>query len=202
MASILDFLDSEKGKTFVQKASGQLGESPEKVQTALSSALPMMLGGMKRNARTPEGAESLDKALEDQKHDGSILDSLSSGGLDLGSLMGEGSGILGHIFGGKQGKIEEAVGATSGMDSSKISQLLKMAAPVVMSLLGNQKRKDGVGQGGLGDLLGSVLGSNSSHDQSMLESFLDKDGDGNFSNDMGKLFKDKGGKMKGLGDLF
>ena len=202
MASILDFLDSEKGNSFVQKASSRLGEDPEKVKTALSSALPMMLGGMKRNSRTPEGAASLNRALEDQKHDGSLLDSLSGGGLDLGSLLGEGSGILGHIFGGKQNKVEDAVSATSGMDSAKISQLLKMAAPIIMGILGNQKRKDNVGQGGIGDLLGSVLGSSSSHDQSMLESFLDRDGDGNIANDMGKLFKDKGGMTKGLGDLF
>ena len=119
-----------------------------------------------------------------------------------GFIMGEGSGILGHIFGGKQNKVEDAVSATSGMDSAKISQLLKMAAPIIMGILGNQKRKDNVGQGGIGDLLGSVLGSGSSHDQSMLESFLDRDGDGNIANDMGKLFKDKGGMTKGLGDLF
>ena len=200
MASILDFLDTEKGKDFVGKAAGQLGESPDKIKTALATGLPMILGGMKKNAKTPEGAAELNKALEDQKHDGSILSSLGGGGV-LSSLMSEGSGILQHVFGGKQQKVEEAVGATSGMDSSKISQLLKMAAPVIIGILGNQKRKDNVSQGGIGDLLGSVMGSNSSHDQSMLESFLDKDGDGNIANDMGKMFKGKGG-IKGLGDLF
>lgn len=197
MASILDFLDTDKGNTFVEKASNQLGESPDKVKTALATGLPMILGAMKKNSTTEEGAAGLNRALEDQKHDGSILDSLTQGG-DLGSLLGEGSGILSHVLGGNQGKVEQAVGATSGMSASKISQLLKMAAPVIMGLLGNQKRKDGVGQGGLGDLLGSVLGSNSDHDQSMLESFLDKDGDGNIANDIGGMLKKKGG----LGGLF
>lgn len=199
MASILDFLDTEKGKDFIGKAAGQLGENPEKIKTALATGLPMILGGMKKNAKNPEGEAELNRALEDQKHDGSILSSL--GGGDLGNLIGEGSGILKHVFGGKQQQINEAVGATSGMDSSKISQLLKMAAPIVMGILGNQKRKDNVSQGGIGNLLGSVMGSNSSHDQSMLESFLDKDGGGNIANDMGKIFKSKGG-IKGLGDLF
>ena len=200
MASILDFLDTEKGQDFVGKASAQLGERPEKIKTALATGLPMILGGMSKNAKSPEGAAQLNNALEDQKHDGSILNNLG-GSSDLGNLINEGSGILKHVFGGRQQNVEQAVGATSGMDASKISQLLKMAAPVIMGLLGSQKRKDGVSQGGIGDLLGSVLGSNSSHDQSMLESFLDNDKDGNIANDMGKIFKNKGG-LKGLGDLF
>jgi hypothetical protein len=53
----------------------------------------------------------------------------------------------------------------------------------------------------LGDLLGSVLGKNTHHDQSFLESLLDADGDGSVIDDVAGMVL--GGKKKkgGLGDL-
>lgn len=199
MASILDFLDSDTGRQFIQKSSNEVNESPEKVKSALGMALPMMLGALKNKAGSPEGAENIDKALQDDKHNGSVLDRISSG--DLMGLVNEGSGILGHIFGGKQGQIEQAVGSTTGMDTSKVSKLLQMAAPVVMGILGSQKRKDQVDTGGLPGLIGSVLGSTSSHDQSLLETFMDADGEGVVNDVVGKLFGGKD-KSKGLGSFF
>ena len=200
MASILDFLDSDTGKDFVRKSSKEVNESPEKVKSALGMALPMLLGAMKKNTQTEQGKENLNKALEDDKHNGSVLDNLKSG--NISSLPGEGSGVLGHIFGGKQNQITEAVSSAIGMDSSKVAKLLKMAAPVVMGILGKQKRKDNVGKSGISDLVGSLMGSNSSHDQSLLETFMDADNPGNVAKDVaGKLF---GGKDKpgGIGGFF
>lgn len=200
MASILDFLDSETGKQFVQKSSKEVNESPEKVKSALGMALPMLLGAMKKNTTSEEGKKNLNTALEDEKHNGSVLDSLKSG--NLSSLLGEGPGILGHIFGGKQQQISEGVSSAVGMDSSKVMKLLQMAAPVIMGILGKQKRKDQVGQGGISELIGSVMGSNSSHDQSLLETFMDSDSAGNVAKDVaGKLFGGKD-KSKGLGNFF
>ena len=200
MASIVDFLDSDTGKQFIQKSSKEVDESPEKVKSSLGMALPMLLGAMKKNSQSEEGKESLNKALEEEKHDGSVLDSLQSG--NNSALLGEGSGVLNHIFGGKQQSISEAVSSAVGIDSSKVTKLLQMAAPVVMGILGKQKRKDQVGKGGISDLLGSVLGTNSSHDQSLLETFMDSAGDGSIAKDVaGKLFGGKD-KSKGLGNFF
>ncbi|WP_029036134.1 DUF937 domain-containing protein [Salinimicrobium xinjiangense] len=201
MASILDFLDTEKGKEFIQSSSKEVNESPEKVKSALGMALPMIIGAMKKNTDSPEGARQLNSELDKEKHDGSVLDKISMG--SLSGLMGEGSGILSHVLGGSQSKIASAVGSAIGMDASKVEKLLQMAAPVVMGILGQQKRKDNVqSEGGISDLVGSVLGSNSSHDQSMLETFMDSDKGGKIAGDVaGKIFGGKG-KSKGLGDFF
>jgi hypothetical protein len=117
--------------------------------------------------------------------------------------MGEGSGILGHVLGGSQSKIASAVGSAIGMDASKVNKLLQMAAPVIMGILGKQKRKENINSsGGISNLLGSVLGTSSSHDQSMLETFMDSDKGGKIANDLtGKIFGGKD-KSKGLGDFF
>lgn len=203
MASILDFLDTEKGKEFIQKSSVEVNESPDKVKSALGMALPMIIGAMKKNSDSPEGAENLNRELNKEKHKGSVLDKIGIG--ELSDLMGEGSGILSHVLGGSQSKIASAVGSAIGMDASKVNKLLQMAAPIIMGILGKQKRKENIDSGaGISDLLGSVLGTNSSHDQSMLETFMDSSKGGKIANDVaGKIFggKDKG-KSKGLGDFF
>lgn len=201
MASILDFLDTKKGEEFIKSSSKEVNESPEKVKSALGMALPMIMGALKKNTDSPEGAQKLKSELEKEKHDGSVLDKIGVGGLS--NLMGEGSGILGHVLGSSQSKIASAVGSAIGMDAAKVEKLLKMAAPVIMGILGKQKRKDNIQSGGgISDLVGSVLGSNSSHDQSMLETFMDSDKGGKIADDVaGKIFGDKG-KSKGLGDFF
>lgn len=62
-----------------------------------------------------------------------------------------------------------------------------MAAPILLGILGSQKRKDNVGADGLEDLLGNILGSNAKHDRSFLETILDRDGDGNIIDDIGGM---------------
>lgn len=201
MASILDFLDTDKGKEFIQKSSEEVNESPEKVKSVLGMAMPMLTGVLKKNTESPEGADTLNKELEKEKHNGSVLDSIGVGGLS--GLMGEGSGILGNILGGNQSKIETAVASATGMDASKVSKLLQMAAPVIMGILGKQKRKDDVkGGGGISDLVGSVLGSNSSHDQSMMETFMNSDKGSNIAGNVAGKIKGGKDKSKGLGDFF
>lgn len=200
MASILDFLNTETGKDFVEKSGKEVDESPEKVKSVLGMALPMMMGALKKNTSTPEGAEKLENELEKDKHNGSILDSIGTGGIS--GFLSQGSGIVDHIFGGKQNKIVQAVSSATGLDASKVAKILKMAAPVVMGVLGKQKRKDNIQRGGISTLIGSVMGSNSSYDQSLLETFLDADDDSSVVKEAaGKLFGGKG-KSKGLGGFF
>ena len=209
MASILDLLNSDLGKQLISGASQKTNTSPDKTASVLSAAMPLILGAMKRNAATPEGAASLDNALSDSRHDGSLLDSLggllSGGGLD--SLVNDGGGILGHVLGGKQQRVEQTISKTSGVDAGSVGQIIKMAAPILMSVLGSQKRKDNINQGGIGDLLGSVLGSQGDHDQSFLETILDADGDGSIIDDVAGMVLGGGNKKKGglgglLGGLF
>lgn len=206
MNSILDLLGSDTGKQLVSGASAQTGQSPNKTATVLSMALPALMSAMKRNASTPEGAQSLNNALEDNRHDGSILNNLGSllggGGADS-SLMNDGAGILDHILGGKQSKVENNISRASGVDSNSVGQIIKMAAPILMGLLGNQKRKDNVQEGGIGSLLGSMLG-NSDGNQSIIESLLDSDGDGSVLDDVAGMFlggDKKKGEEGGIGGM-
>lgn len=207
MNSILDLLNSDMGKQLISGASSQTGQSPDKTATVLSMALPAILAAMQRNASTPHGAQSLNNALEDNRHDGSILDQLGGllgGGSADSSLMNDGAGILSHVLGGNQSQVENNISRVSGVDSNSVGQIIKMAAPILMGLLGNQKRKANVQEAGIGGLLGSMLGGSSNKDQSLIEKLLDADGDGSILDDVAGMFlggDNKKGNEGGIGGM-
>lgn len=203
MASILDLLSSDMGKQLISGASAQTGQPEDKTANVLSMALPVILGAMQRNAASPQGAQSLNNALEDNRHDGSILEQLSGllgNGADS-NLLNDGAGILKHVLGGNQLNVEQNISKTSGVDAGSVAQIIKMAAPILMSVLGSQKRKDNVGESGIGELLGSVLGKNTDHDQSLLTTLLDANGDGSVIDDVAGMVMGGNKKKGGLGGL-
>lgn len=200
MASILDLLNTQTGKDLVNKASETTSESPEKISSVLAMAMPLILASMKKNVQAKEGAENLNKALHSEKHNGELLNHLRE--VPASEMINEGDKILSHILGGKKDGISNSLGTALNMDGASADKILKMAAPVIMSLLGNQKRKDNVGAGGLESLLGSVLGKQSKHDSSLITSLLDADGDGSVIDDVaGMVFGSRSGKKKGGGLL-
>jgi len=211
MASILDLLNSDMGKTLIEGTSKQLGQDKNKTSTALSAALPLILGAMKNNAKTPEGASGLLNALGNEKHSGSILDNLGSilgGGSIDDNVLKDGAGILGHVFGGREQNVAHAVSKSSGLDAGSAMNILKVAAPFIMGYLGKEKRQKNVSnESGIGDLLGGLLGNESQQQQSMVERLLDADGDGSIIDDVAGMILGSGSQKKGglgglLGGLF
>ena len=211
MAGILDLLNSDLGKQIVSGVAGSTGTDSSKTSSVLTMALPVLMKAMERNAATPEGAQSLQNALEN-KHDGSILDNLGGlfgGGVDE-SVKQDGAGILSHILGAKQQGVEQVIGQKAGLDAGSVANILKVAAPLVMGMLGKQKKEQNVNSSGdLTGLLGGLLGgSSASNEQSFLEKILDADGDGSVIDDVAGMFlggdkKSSGGGIGGmLGGMF
>ncbi len=209
MSGILDLLNSDLGKTIVSGVSNQTNQSQNKTQDVLTMALPVLMAAMKKNAKTPQGAEGLLGAIG-SKHDGSILDNLGSlfeGGVDS-NVLEDGGKILGHVLGGKQQHVEMALSQKSGIDAGSVAQILKVAAPILMGVLGNQAKQQNVNSAsGLEGMLGGLLaGSSAKNEQGFLESILDADGDGSVIDDVAGMVlggsKKKGGLGSLLGGLF
>ncbi len=210
MEGILDLLGSDLGKSIITGVAGQTGQDESKTSSVLTMALPVLMQAMKRNSATPQGAEGLLGALSG-KHDGSILDNLGGlfgGGVDS-NVLDDGGKILGHVLGGKQQHVENALSQKSGMDTGSVAQILKIAAPILMGILGKQSKQQNVSNtSGLDGLLGSFLGGNSQkQEQSFIESILDADGDGSVIDDVAGMVlggdkKKKGGLGGLLGGLF
>ena len=203
MSGLLDLLNGPMGKQLINGVAGQTGQSKSETGNVLSMALPILMGAMKRNATSPEGAQGLMSALAG-KHDGGILDNLGNlfdGGVD-DSVMQDGTGILNHVLGGKQTQVENALSSKSGMDAGTIATILKVAAPILMGYLGKQTRQQNVSSSnGIGDLLGGLMGAGNTgnQQQSLIESFLDSDGDGSILDDVASMAL--GNKKGGIGGL-
>ncbi|WP_191859504.1 DUF937 domain-containing protein [Hanstruepera ponticola] len=204
MSGILDLLNSDLGQTVISGVSRQTNQPTNKTADVLTMALPVLMAAMKRNASTPQGAEGLMSALN-SKHDGSILDNLGglfSGGVD-DAVMTDGDKILGHVLGSKKQGVEKIIGEKSGMDTDAVADILKVAAPILMGVLGKQTRQNNVSSSNdLSGLLGGLLGGNDAHEeQSFLEKILDADGDGSIVDDVAGMVLGSAKKKGGLGGL-
>src|SRR5688572_28753049 len=115
----------------LQQMAQQLGIGPAQMAGAVSAALPLLLGALGRNTSQPQGAEALFGALQ-RDHSGldigSVLGSVLGGG-------GQGSQILGHVFGARQQGAAQGLGAATGLGSDQAGGLLKLLAPIVLTFL-------------------------------------------------------------------
>ncbi len=203
MAGILDLLSSPMGKQIINGVSGQTGQSASATGNVLSMALPVLMGAMKKNAQSPDGAAGLMSALSG-KHDGSILDNLGGlfeGGVD-DNVLQDGAGILGHVLGDKQESVTSALSSQSGMDTGGVGNVLKVAAPLLMGMLGKQSKQAGVSNAsGLNGLLGGMLGGQPKQNQSLITSLIDSDGDGSILDDVAGMVLGGGNKEGGIGGM-
>lgn len=198
MASMLDdLMGSLQSSGGIGQMSRSLGVSEGDVGNVISGALPALMAGLSRNARSADGAGSLLAAL-DRDHDGSVLDDLS-GFLGQAGSADAGAGILRHTFGERQPRVEGALARSTGVDSASVSRILAMAAPLVLGYLGRQRRQQNLDASGLGDLLGreeQVARQRSPQAVSLLNQLLDADGDGSIMDEVGEM----GSSL--LGNLF
>jgi hypothetical protein len=155
------------GGDAVDNLADGIGAEPRQTQTAIAAALPLLLGALNRNTNSTDGAQALDRALSED-HDGSLLDQLSGflrqrPGQEaqvpgVPARSADGGGILGHLFGGQLGPVEQALSQASGMSPEQSRALLMKLAPVVLAMLGRSKRQDGLDPAGLSGVLGQVFG--------------------------------------------
>ena len=176
------------------KLAEQVGGNEGQVKNGVMAALPAMLTALSKNTGTEKGAEELNNALE-TKHDGSILNNLS-GYLSNPDLK-DGAGILNHLFGSQTSNVANAVSQSSGLDSNGSMKILQMLAPVLMGMLGQQKKQNNLDAEGIGNLT-SMLASNfgseagASGIMDVVTNLLDANKDGNVMDDImgmvGKIF--------------
>lgn len=207
--SLVDLVTQQLGGNGIRQLSQQIGADEQQTAGAVQMALPVLLGGLAKNAQSPTGAQALGAAL-DKDHDPGLLDNLgamlgggggggSGGGLG-GALAGAigggaGAGILSHILGGRQPAVEQGLGKAAGLDGRQVGKLLMLLAPIVMAALARQKRERGVDAGGLGGMLAGERETLQRRDPRLggLASMLDRDGDGSIVDDLGKLAGGGGG---------
>lgn len=191
MADLMDLIKSQVSDGMIDQLMGQLGGvDKSQTKTAVNSAMTTLIGALSRNASNPQGANALASAL-DRDHDGSILNDLAGflGGSPAVSntSMLNGAGILNHVLGGKQNGAIDMIAKASGLDKSQTGQLLITLAPIIMGMLGKVKKENNLNQGSLSDLLRGTtkqVVKQQPQNRSLLESILDRDGDGSYMDDV------------------
>lgn len=165
----------------------RLGVSEATAERAVVIAVPLILAALARNAAQPEGAKQLHEAVNTD-HDGSIFDNL--GGYFGNPQAANGAGILGHVFGGQQGTIQNNLAQATGLDPNAAGNILETVAPLVMGAVGQTQQQNNLDPDGLSQYLDSqrqqteaaapdVMGA--------LNSMLDSNRDGSVTDDVGRL---------------
>jgi len=135
----------------LSKIGQQIGADEQTTSSALSAALPLLLSALANNASKPEGAQALNQALAND-HDGSILNDVS--GFLNNPQAANGAGILGHVLGGREPVVRQGLAQGTGLNTNQVGQLLQIAAPLVMGMLGQQRQQNGLDPNGLSAFLG------------------------------------------------
>jgi len=181
----------------LQSMARELGVSESQAASGAEALVPAILGGFKRQAQSQAmGLEGL----------GGLLGRLGGGGLLDNVLspqptdVSRGNDVLGQIFGSKDVSRTVAQDAASqtGLDPSLLRRMLPMLAMLVAGYMAKrggidqQAQQPSPSRGGLGDLLGGLLGGQSSRTGAAnagaaepgLASMLDLNGDGNALDDI------------------
>ncbi len=186
MKFIQDMIQDKMSDAIVGQIGKKFGVDASKANGLVKLGLPLILGGLAKNAMDKKGAESLDKALA-KDHDGSMLDNLTSM-LGTKETEDDGNKILGHVFGDKLGDITSMLGKSADTDPKVAGGVLGSLAPIVLGQLGKTKREQGLDASSLA----SMLSDEKKESDNKLGGFmklLDRDGDGQVVDDIMDLAK-------------
>ena len=151
--NLLDLVKGAVGNQVLKQIGGVLGESEQNTQSAVNAAVPAILGGLMKKASTPKGAGDLFGMLDD--HDGGLLDDIGRaiGGGRHESMIEKGMKLISMLFGSQQNSIIGSIAKVAGFGDKSTGSLLGILAPIVMGVLGKQRRSSGLDVGGLTNLL-------------------------------------------------
>jgi len=164
--SVFDLVQQQLGAGQVNQIAAQIGADPSSTQRAITAALPMLLGGMARNAQAPGGAAAVAQAVRAtggaEGGLGGLLGGLAGGGRGgLGGMLGGlpggggaagvggvgGAPAVGGLLGGLLGRddephVEAGVSQASGLSGDQTKKLLMIVAPIALAALAQRRRQD------------------------------------------------------------
>ena len=192
--NIFDILSNQMDDPCVAEQLGEtVGAGSNQVQQLMQLGLPALLEALNRNAGTPEGARSLARALE--QHQDDPVDDVTA--FLRNADTNDGAKILQHIFGNRNEQVQYNLSRQTGLDIGQVVALLARFAPLLLGLLGRQKKDRNLDEFGILDLTSSINSDFGKSERGGLmglaAKILDADGDGDIMDDLGKIL---GGFLK------
>ena len=136
--ALIDSVQQQLGPNEIDQIGQQLGISPGVAQTAVSAALPMILAGMARHAQQPDGATTLDQAIDAHSNIPTDPARVIATGAPADASIGSG-GLLGRIFGPHRETVTGGVQQASGLDADQAKRLVLMLSPILLGLLARRQ---------------------------------------------------------------
>ena len=133
----------------IKKIGKESGASAADVKSVLTSALPSLLQGASAQANGTSTAASFLKAITE--HAGN-----ADGKIDLN----DGMKIVSHLLGSGEAKTESTIAKEAGVSKDMTKSILAAAAPLLMSVLGNQTNASSSNASAIGSLLSSAVSGN------------------------------------------
>jgi len=191
MSNLMNEVAKYLSNDVIMQLTRQIGANdPNQVQKASHGVAELLLNAISNSANHKERGGGLFGAIE-KDHDGGILGNL------LGVLQGNaqpsnaktmnGEGIISHLLGNKQLEAAQIINKISGLDFFKSGVLMQLIAPIVMGVVGQKQKSNGLDLGGLASILlggGQAQQSSQSAGGGLFKKLLDTDGDGNVMDDL------------------
>lgn len=155
-SNLIEMFNNTVGELLAKQASGILSESAESTTTGVKFIVPSLLGSLIQKGSTDAGAEELMLFLAENNIDGSILSTAAAslqGGIETEKLMYQGAGNLRYLLDDKFSPVVDIISGASGLKTSSATSLLKLAAPLVLGIIGKHIREKGLDAKGLKSLL-------------------------------------------------
>jgi outer membrane protein OmpA-like peptidoglycan-associated protein len=152
--NLLDMAVRQLGSGGIGALGNALGLPDGKGQSALTSGLATVVAGMLNKSGSSSGLGSLFNMVTGSS--GLDLSSMADAFGDpsqMSSLQKSGGNMLDTIFGSKAGGATNALSSALGLSGGTGGSLLKVAAPIVLSLIGKMVKSKGLDIGGLASLL-------------------------------------------------
>ncbi len=154
--NLVDFFQTSIADQLSQTTSAMLGESSASTSSAVNSIFSILLGSMQRKGNTDQGAQQLLSYITSSGIGDEILTRVQSGLEDPSAFSGltsSGSDILNFLLGSNLNPVVDQVSGANGLKSSSASTLLKILAPLVMSLVSGVIKNKNLDASGLKSFL-------------------------------------------------
>lgn len=169
--SFVDLLSGSFTPDTIATIASRMGVDNAQAKKALWVALPALINGLKKNSETPEGADSLNAALEEHGDDSDdIVEVVTNGRAKKGDK------IASHILWDSTNNLVQAMSTKAGIDSTKAQSLLEGLGPVVMEALWKAKKAEWFSANNIS----KILSGESWNIMKTVGGIFDQDGDGDF----------------------
>ena len=192
MTNLMNEVARHLNDDVIIQLSRQIGaQDPNQVKRAAQGISELLLNAIQRNASHQERGGGLFGAIE-KDHDGGILGDLMSVFTGKKQVSNQstmnGAGIVNHLLGKQQLEAAQIISQMSGLDIFKSGVLMQLIAPVIMGVVGQKQKSNGLDLGGLAQILmgggQQQQASQGSPAGGIFGKLLDRDGDGSMMDDL------------------